>query len=84
MKVGLFFDKHTGALVGYSDLGEVNNILSDYEKQLSSSHSMQTPMAKLMLVFMVRELSPDSNFRMCSFRLQARKMETYFLWYSRL
>ena len=50
MKEGLFFDRHTGALVGYSDLGEVKNILSDYEKQLSSSHSMQRPMAKLMLV----------------------------------
>ena len=46
VKEGLFFDKHTGALVGYSDLGEINNILSDYEKQLSASHSTQRPMAK--------------------------------------
>lgn len=26
VKEGLLFDKHTGVLVGYSDLGEVNNI----------------------------------------------------------
>ena len=62
VKEGLFFDKHTGALVGYSDLGEINNILSGYEKQLSSSHSMQRPMAKLMLVFMVRGLFTSFKF----------------------
>ena len=31
---GLCFDKHTGTLIGYSDLGEVNNLLSDYEQQI--------------------------------------------------
>ena len=32
VKEGLFFDKHTGMLIGYSDLGEINNLLSDYEQ----------------------------------------------------
>ena len=62
VKEGLFFDKHTGALVGYSDLGEINNILSDYEKQLSASHSTQRPMAKLMLVFVVRGFFTSLKF----------------------
>lgn len=73
VKEGLFFDKHTGALVGYSDLGEVNNILSDYEKQLSSSHLMQRPMAKLMLVFMVRGLFTSLKFPYVQFPAASTK-----------
>ena len=33
IKEGLFFDKHSGALVGYSDIGDVNNFLADYERE---------------------------------------------------
>ena len=34
VKEGLYFDKHTGTLVGYSDLGEISNALLDYEQHL--------------------------------------------------
>ena len=37
VKEGLFFDKNTGLLVGYSDLDEINNLLSDYEEQFNTS-----------------------------------------------
>ena len=73
VKEGLFFDKHTGVLVGYSDLGEINNILSDYEKQLSASHSTQRPMAKLMLVFMVRGLFTSLKFPYVQFPAASTK-----------
>ena len=73
VKESLFFDKHTGALVGYSDLGEINNILSDYEKQLSASHSTQRPMAKLMLVFMVRGLFTSLKFPYVQFPAASTK-----------
>ena len=73
VKEGLFFDKHTGTLVGYSDLGEVNNTLSDYEKQLSSSHSTQRPMAKLMLVFMMRGLFTSLKFPYVQFPAASTK-----------
>lgn len=49
MLKGLYFDKHTGSLVGFSDLGAVNNLQSNYEQQLMSSHTTPIPMAKLML-----------------------------------
>ena len=71
VKEGLFFDKHTGALVGYSDLGEINNILSDYEKQLSASHSTQRPMA--ILVFMVRGFFTSLKFPYVQFPAASTK-----------
>ena len=37
VKEGLYFDKHTGMLVGFADLGEINNILLDYEQQYNYS-----------------------------------------------
>ena len=37
VKEGRFFNKHTGELIGYADLGEINNVLADYEQQLSTS-----------------------------------------------
>lgn len=37
IKEGLFFDKHSGALVGYSDIGGVNNMLADYEREYKTS-----------------------------------------------
>jgi len=37
VKEGLIFNKHTGELIGYSDLGRIKNTLADYEKQLTIS-----------------------------------------------
>ena len=63
VKEGLFFDKHTGALVGYSDLGEI----------IYYSHSTQRPMAKLMLVFMVRGLFTSLKFPYVQFPAASTK-----------
>ena len=73
VKEGLFFDKHTGSLVGYSDLGEVNNLLSDYEQQLMSLRTAPRPMAKLMLVFMVRGLFTSLKFPYVQFPAASTK-----------
>lgn len=48
VKEGLFFDKHTGMLAGYADLGEVNNLLLDYEQHYNDSGRMPRPLAKCM------------------------------------
>ena len=32
VKEDLYFNKHTGELIGYSDLGGVSNLLADYEQ----------------------------------------------------
>lgn len=62
VKEGLYFDKHTGMLVGYADLGEINNLLLDYEQQYNGSGRMPRPLAKCMLVFMVRGLFTSLKF----------------------
>ena len=62
IKEGLFFDKHSGALVGYSDIGEVNNLLADYEREYKASGRTPKPLAKRMLVFMVRGLFTTLTF----------------------
>jgi len=37
VKKGLYFDKHSGTLVGYFDFGEINNILLDYKQHFENS-----------------------------------------------
>ena len=54
--IKVFFEKHSGALVGYSDIGEVNNLLADYENEYKESARTPRPLAKRMLVFMIRGL----------------------------
>lgn len=57
VKQGLVFEKSTGALFGFTDLGELNNQLDEFEKHLSGdSTGLQRPLAKTMLVFMFKGL----------------------------
>ena len=56
VKEGLVFNKASGSLVGYQDLGDVNNIIHDAETQFKSPGDSQRPLAKVMLVFMIRGL----------------------------
>ena len=57
IKQGLVYEKSTGALFGFSDLGEVNNQLDDFKKSLSGNCTgLQRPLAKTMLVFMFKGL----------------------------
>ena len=39
IKEGLVFDKHTGSLTGFTDLGDVCNLLAEYEQQQSGGDS---------------------------------------------
>ena len=51
MKQCLVFEKCTGALFGFTDLGEVNNQLDEFEALLkNNSSSLQRPLAKTMVV----------------------------------
>ena len=47
VKESLVYDKHTGSLTGYSEVGDVNNLLAELEKKIQSP-------GKCVLVFMVR------------------------------
>ena len=62
----LVYDKHTGELVGFASLGDINQHLLAFEQSLSDSNSHDRPLAKTMMVFMVQGLSPSCIFRMCS------------------
>ena len=73
VKEGLFFDKHTGKLVGYSDLGKVNNLLSDYEQKLTTSQGNPRPIGKCMLMFMVRGLFTNLKFPYVQFSANSTK-----------
>ena len=49
-KEGLVFQRSSGALVGYQDLGDVNNTLHDAESQIKNLNNFNRPLAKRMLV----------------------------------
>ena len=50
IKEGLVFQKFSGALIGYQDLGEINNILHDAKSQSENPGNCNRPLAKRMLV----------------------------------
>ena len=62
IKEGLVFDKHTGSL---ADLDDVGNLLAEYEQQQSGggSTTFRCPVAKCMVVFMVRGLIPFHQYQ---------------------
>ena len=61
IKAGLVFNKTSGALVGFHDLGEVNDLLSDMEREVKNPNTRR-PLAKVMLVFMIRGLFTSMKF----------------------
>ncbi len=56
----LVYNKHTGALVGFANLGEITSHLQEFERSLETTETTKTqacpPLAKSMLVIMVRGL----------------------------
>lgn len=55
VREGLVYDKHSGALLGFTDLGNVNNLLMEFEHSLSLDQHTEN-LSKTMLVLMVRGL----------------------------
>ena len=52
----LVYNKHTGKMVGFCDLGEVNNLMLQFERLVEGNSDRRTPLANSMMVFMVRGL----------------------------
>ena len=52
----LVYEKHTGNIIGYTDLGEVNNHLLTFQRMVESDVSKPPQPAKSMLTFMVKGL----------------------------
>ena len=65
IKEDLVFDKHTGSLTGFTDLGDICNLLAEYEQQQSGggSTTFRHPVSKCMVVFMVRGLIPFHQYQ---------------------
>lgn len=61
IKEDLVFDKHEGSLIGFANLGNMNNHLLQFEASLQND-THQEQLAKTMLVFMVRGLFGRLNF----------------------
>ena len=64
IKEGLVFD-NTISLTGFTDLGDVCNLLAEYEQQQSGggSTTFRHPVAKCMIVFMVWNLIPFHQYQ---------------------
>ena len=74
IKEGLVYDKSTGTLTGYSDLGEVNNLLMAAEEKFKDpSSNKQRPLAKRTLVFMVTGLFTTLKFPYAQFPAASTK-----------
>ena len=69
LKEGLVYDKGTGFLLGFSDLGGVLQEVKDLEEAVTSDKSSGRPIAKTMMVFMVRGIFTDIKFPYAQFPL---------------
>lgn len=66
----LVYNKHSGKLVGFVDLGSVNNHLLAFERKLheeADTRSDTPPLAKTMMAFMVRGLFTPLRFAYAQF-----------------
>lgn len=63
----LVYDKHSGELIGFSNLGGINEHLAQYEQSLSEDRTEEPNVAKTMAVFMVRGLFNSLQFPYAQF-----------------
>ena len=68
IKHDLVYDKHEGCLIGFMNLGEINNQLIEFEKALAGDpENTQPKLASTMLVLMVRGLFCRLNYPYAQF-----------------
>lgn len=66
VKEELVYDKHEGCLIGFVNLGDVNNQLLEFESALSQDKD-RPPLASSMLVLMVRGIFQRLNYPYAQF-----------------
>ena len=62
IRADLVYDKHVGSLLGFVNLGEVNNHLMRFEGEVVGEEEELQQLANSMVVFMVRALFYNFNF----------------------
>ena len=78
IKKGLVCDKNTGNLIGFLDLGNVNNELLRYSNSDSGGES-KLPLAKSVMFIMVRGLTSGFHFPYAQFPADSIKGSQLFL-----
>ena len=68
---GLVYDKNECRIIGFIDLGPVNNAFASFERTLDESGSRTAPIAKQILVFMVRGIFMKLKFPYAQFPTSA-------------
>ena len=63
----LVFDKHTGAMIGFTNLGDINDHLLQFEQSVMDSSPAPPKLAKTMMVLMVRGLFSKLQFAYAQF-----------------
>ena len=56
IKEGLVYDKHTGRMIGFVELGDINNHLLDFEKYVENESTETMPLASSVMVMMLKGL----------------------------
>ena len=67
IKEDLVYDKVSGELIGFVNLGDIANHLQDLEQQLQTSNESSPPLATTVFIFMVRGLFIKLNFPYATF-----------------
>ena len=62
VKQDLVFNKSTGELIGFMNVGDINSHLLELERSLSSPDATESPLASTMVMFMVRGLFSRLEF----------------------
>ena len=75
VKEGLVFDKNTGNLTGFIDIDDINMHLIEYENQ---RQKLRRPLAKSVVVFMVRGLVSNLLFPYALFPVKSTKGSQLF------
>ena len=78
IKEDLVFDKHTHALIGFTNLGDTNRHLLKFEESLASDSTQLAPLAKTVLVLMVRGLCSALEFPYVQFACSSVKGDLLF------
>ena len=63
----LAYDKHTGKMIGFTNLGDINNHLLAFERSIEENKDEENVLAKSMMVFMVRGLFTPLRFTYVQF-----------------
>lgn len=61
------YNKHTGQLIGFASLGDVDDHLLAFERSVVEDRAVEIELARTMMVFMVRGLFSSFRFPYAQF-----------------